>query len=188
MHFRCWLYSTWILIWKQAFLVIHKPGGRRMCCTACRCCRAVLASCRDRGASLEEVASRARRGTHKAVQNCSCFATVSSCPLFCFFFLTLFPHSPPAGLLPTTQILHSPLYLLHFSLTSHFKKTLLASLNFIPSFSAPFPQSIFWFLIQTYALFRLQFIQDPPPLVVLAVTFSSGAHPSLPKASGCVSR
>lgn len=130
-----------------------------------------------------------QRHPQQPVQNCcsSCFATVSSCPLFCFFFLTLFPHSP-AGLLPTTQILHSPLYLLHFSLTSRFKKTLLSSLNFIPSFSAPFPQSMFWFLIQTYALFRLQFIQDPPPLVVLAVTFSSGAHPSLPKASGCVSR
>lgn len=131
-----------------------------------------------------------QRHPQQAVQNCcsSCFATVSSCPLFCFFFLTLFPHSPPASLLPATQILHSPLYLIHFSLASHFKKTLLSSLNVIPSFSAPFPQSMFWFLIQTYALFPLQFIQDPPPLVVLAVTFSSGAHPSLPKASGCVSR
>lgn len=172
-----------------------------MCCTACRCCRAVLAS-RKASGGIRTMGPAWRRwqaghaeapeqsSSQQSVQTCcsNCFSTVSSCPLFGFFFLTLFPHSPLAGLLPVTQILHSPLYLLHFSLTSHFKRTLLSSLNFIPSFSAPFPQSIFWLLIQTHASFQLQFIQDLPSLVVLAVTFSSGAYPSLPKSSGCVSR
>lgn len=50
-----------------------------MCCTACRCCRAVLASFRDRGASLEEVASRAHRDTHNRL--CK-IAAAAALPLF----------------------------------------------------------------------------------------------------------
>ena len=50
-----------------------------------------------------------------------------------------------------------------------------------------FSWSIFPFPIQKYALFQLQFIQDPLLLIVLAAVFSSTAKVSLPKAAGHVS-
>lgn len=63
------------------------------------------------------------------------FAPIPS--LFCSLFMSLFPNNPPACLLSTTQ---TPLYISFIiPLTPHFKKTLASSLNFISSFSTPFP-------------------------------------------------
>lgn len=104
------------------------------------------------------------------------FAPIPS--LFSSLFVSLFPNNPTACLLSTTQI---PLYFSFIiPLTPHFKKTLVSFLNFIPSFSTPFP-NMFSHCVS------LQFIQDSL-LITVVVIFSFGVEPSLPKASGHVSR
>lgn len=65
---------------------------------------------------------------------------VSSCPLFCSFFLTLFPAIPTtAFLLAFSCYPNSPVpFIYPSSFLTHLKQTLTSSLNFIPSCSALF--------------------------------------------------